>query len=381
MSCISASKSGSNDAVFLFPSSSSSSAVAIDWLLSPRVWRLKHASTGGGGLLPPVPGKDRVNAVNWSQSVSSTIAADSAGGGDAGRSANEFRFTGKKMFTFSSEPPPPSPDSDRDRLSGLELNRRIIAAETSPLSDLLRTCDSRASPPPPPPESRRLSVEFQWFLIALSSCDLRPTVAVLGVRPEDDSVLLRRERPVLHHRRELIAPPEAARFPQSPRNRLAYQRPILRAVDINEPPEQVVLLRAPRALDLARSSVPCSHGSGNGAVGRLREKDTCRDGGVFNGGGFSFCRPLGYFFLLPALDMFDAEITLSLLEDLLSKHLSVTCHSLTNEASSGRHVYASVTQRCVPSPMRGLFGPIMCVSARSSHSLDPLRDARAPPSV
>jgi len=57
-----------------------------------------------------------------------------------------------------------------------------------------------------------------------------PLVPKLGVGLDDRPVLLRRERPVLHLGRQLVAPPEPARLPGSTRHRFADQRPVPRPV-------------------------------------------------------------------------------------------------------------------------------------------------------
>lgn len=76
-----------------------------------------------------------------------------------------------------------------------------------------------------------------------------PLVPELGVGADDRLVLVRSERAVLHLRRQLVTPPEAARFAGPARDRLADQRPVPRAVLLHETLQKLVLFRTPRAFD------------------------------------------------------------------------------------------------------------------------------------
>jgi hypothetical protein len=54
---------------------------------------------------------------------------------------------------------------------------------------------------------------------------------------------------VLHLRRQLVAPPQAARLARPPRDGAADQGPVARAVPGHKALQRLVLLGAPRALD------------------------------------------------------------------------------------------------------------------------------------
>nr|CAB3461767.1 unnamed protein product [Digitaria exilis] len=73
-----------------------------------------------------------------------------------------------------------------------------------------------------------------------------PLVAVLGVRGDDEGVLVGREGAALHAGAELVAPPETARLARSPRDLRADHAPVPRAVASDGAAKQVVLLRRPR---------------------------------------------------------------------------------------------------------------------------------------
>jgi hypothetical protein len=76
-----------------------------------------------------------------------------------------------------------------------------------------------------------------------------PLVAEPGVRAEDGVVLLGREGPVLHLRRQLVAPPEAARLAGAARDGPADEGPVAGAVAGHQALQGLVLLGAPGALD------------------------------------------------------------------------------------------------------------------------------------
>jgi hypothetical protein len=92
-----------------------------------------------------------------------------------------------------------------------------------------------------------------------------PLVAEAGVGAQDGVVLVRGEGAVLHLRGELVAPPEAARLAGPPRDGLADEGPVARAVAANQTLQRVVLLGAPGALDpvyvLGASTSTRRHGS------------------------------------------------------------------------------------------------------------------------
>nr|GMD07177.1 hypothetical protein SETIT_1G057400v2 [Ipomoea batatas]GMD08750.1 hypothetical protein SETIT_1G057400v2 [Ipomoea batatas] len=104
------------------------------------------------------------------------------------------------------------------------------------------------------PLQRRIPVVFDRVIGASiqHSSNSRPFIPDLRVRLRNNLILLPRERPVLHLRRQLIAPPQPTRLPRSPWNRLAYQRPVPRAVLLHKLPQQIILLRAPRPLNPIR---------------------------------------------------------------------------------------------------------------------------------
>lgn len=72
-----------------------------------------------------------------------------------------------------------------------------------------------------------------------------PFVAVNGVRLDDDRVLRRGKRAVLHVGAELIAPPETAGLAGSARDAGADDRPVPRTVLADELHQRLVLLRTP----------------------------------------------------------------------------------------------------------------------------------------
>jgi len=72
-----------------------------------------------------------------------------------------------------------------------------------------------------------------------------PLVSEPGVRLRDRFVFLRRERAVLNLGRQLIAPPQPARFPRPTRNGFAYEGPVSGPVSLNQPPQGCVFFRTP----------------------------------------------------------------------------------------------------------------------------------------
>ncbi|WVZ19385.1 hypothetical protein V8G54_006707 [Vigna mungo] len=72
-----------------------------------------------------------------------------------------------------------------------------------------------------------------------------PLVPEPGVRLHDHFVFLRRKRPALDLWRQLIAPPQPARFPRSTRNGFAYEGPVSGPVSLNQPPQGFVFFGTP----------------------------------------------------------------------------------------------------------------------------------------
>lgn len=89
-----------------------------------------------------------------------------------------------------------------------------------------------------------------------------PAVAVLVVGSKDGVVLRRGEGAVLHRGAELVAPPQAARFPGTTLYVLADHRPVSWAVPVDEAGQDPVLLGAPWTFDSL--SVPRVRGSVGG---------------------------------------------------------------------------------------------------------------------
>lgn len=85
--------------------------------------------------------------------------------------------------------------------------------------------------------------------------DGSPLVTVDGVSLDDDGILGGSKRTVLYAWAELIAPSEPARLSGPSRNAEADERPIARAVVVDELDESGILLGAPRALDPIGSDV------------------------------------------------------------------------------------------------------------------------------
>ncbi|KAJ0591335.1 hypothetical protein HanIR_Chr04g0207211 [Helianthus annuus] len=85
------------------------------------------------------------------------------------------------------------------------------------------------------PLQRRVPVVFHGVIrtAVKQARDSRPAVTKPRVRLHDNLIFLRREGAVLHLRRELVAPPQAAGFARSTWNGLANERPVACTVSIH----------------------------------------------------------------------------------------------------------------------------------------------------
>lgn len=76
-----------------------------------------------------------------------------------------------------------------------------------------------------------------------------PLVTELGVGAKDSLILIRREWPVLHLRRQLVAPPKPTRLTGPSGNRFADHRPVPWPVLLYKILESLILFGAPGTLD------------------------------------------------------------------------------------------------------------------------------------